>query len=412
MSNNVYNTTDLERLLRLKKLEAEALRDVIRAFKTFHNRPSAIFKIAQNTLMAQLGVNKMLFLYKTAEGMQTGISRGIGPLESDAISELPQTTGVIQVNPTQFPGLSKAGIENIVTLSFQDKPGAWFCISDFADNEVERENDLIFIETLGQALTAVLDNHYLVTELIREEGVRSQLEVAEKIQRQLLPTRFDDIVGAEIATFNEPHHKVGGDYFDAIPRGNKGFFVCIADVAGKGIGAALLMANLQAQLRALILSENSLKDIITKLNRGLISITGGDQFVTFFLAHVRLHEREMDYINAGHHFPLLKSENKVKELKDGTIPLGLMELPFLNEGTISWKPGDRLFFFTDGLSDQVNEKDEKIGDNCVYDWMHSWENQSPAEWIAWVIKAWKTFAKGAPASDDVSMLALAFKETE
>ena len=406
MSNNVYNTTDPERLLRLKRLEAEALRDVIRAFKQFHHKPANMFKIVQNTLLAQLGVAKMGFLFRVNDEMQTGITRGFKAFQDPQYKELPTEAGVIRITKEAQPLLHAAGVENVVTFTFHDSPSAWFLLADFAETETERENDLIFIETLGYVITAILENNYLVGEMISQESLKRELEVAEKIQRQLLLTEFGHITGAEVAAFNEPHHRVGGDFYDVISRGDKGFFVCIADVSGKGIGAALLMASLQAQFRALILSENTLKDVIKGLHKSLIQITGGEQYVTLFLAHIQKENRVIDYINAGHNYPLFIHGNEVTELKEGTIPLGMLDLPFVHEGKLNWTPGDRLFLFTDGLPDQLNQKGDMIGDSRTRDFLGSWDTESPAEMIAHVIEKWKDFSGGVEASDDVTLVAL------
>ena len=101
---------------------------------------------------------------------------------------------------------------------------SWFLIAQFADSETEKENDLIFIETIGNILSAAIENRLLIEEMINQESLKRELEVAEKIQKQLLVQDFSGILGADVFAENIAHHKIGGDFYDVIPRGEKGIF--------------------------------------------------------------------------------------------------------------------------------------------------------------------------------------------
>jgi phosphoserine phosphatase RsbU/P len=405
---NAYDTDDLEILLRLKRQEAEALRDVVRAIHQSAHKPEHIFKIARNALLAQCNVKKMMFVYRIDGIPHVGLKHGFSKISAEALLELPRHLEVRRASGECFPHLHAMGVEYIVPLSFKNDVAAWFLVADFAESEAEAESDLIFIETIGNVVSAGIENRTLIHELVQQESLRRELELAEKIQRQLLTTDFGAVVGAEVYAENMAHHHIGGDFYDVITRGDKGFFLCIADVAGKGIGAALLMASIQAHWRALILSENELVAVVHKLHKSIYAITQGEQFVTFFIAHVRMQDGEFDYVNAGHNPPVLLSGGQIQEMRLGTIPLGIMGLPKVEEGTVSFQAGDLLFLYTDGLVEQRNPSDEMLGSDRVHALVTEMGDATAKEAVLRMNVRCNEFAQGAIQDDDVTLMAVKF----
>lgn len=403
---NAYKTNDPEILLRLKRQEADALRDVLRSINRSAMTPEHIFKIARNALLAQCNVKKMKFIYKVDDQYHVGIKHQMPKINLEALQELPRHLEIRKVSQECFPHLHAMGAEYIVPITYKNEVGAWFLVADFAETESELENDLIFIETIGIVVSTAIENRALITELVQQESIRRELELAEKIQRQLLTTDFDVIQQADIYAENVSHHHVGGDFYDVISRGEKGFFLCIADVAGKGVGAAMLMASIQASVRALILSENDLKSVVYKLHRSIHAITRGEQFVTFFIAHVRTTDGEIDYINAGHNPPVQFSQGKMRELDKGTIPLGIMELPYMEEETIPYRPGDLFFLYTDGLVEQNNPKEEMLGADAVVAKLGDLLDADPRHIILEMNKLYRSWQGEAVQEDDVTMMAV------
>jgi sigma-B regulation protein RsbU (phosphoserine phosphatase) len=408
MRRKAYTTNDPELLLRLKKQEADALRDVLRSINQAHLRPEHIFKVARNTLLAQCEIRKMKFIYYTDEGYQFGMRVGFPKFPHESVKELPKTLEVMEVEPSLHPILAALGVEYVVPVNFQNKVNAWMMVADFAESEAEKENDLIFVEIIGNVVSAALENRILIADIVAQESLRRELEVAEKIQKQLLPTDFGMIERAEVYAENHSHHHVGGDFYDVISRGEKGFFICIADVAGKGIGAALLMANLQANLRALILSETALVSVVQKLHKILYNITHGEQFVTFFIAHVRTAECEIDYINCGHNPPLLARNGRLLEFDEGTIPLGILDLPGIHEATVPYHPGDTLFMYTDGLMEQHNKAGHMLGEHRIHTTLSRTVHLSVKEIVARMQAMFDDFCGDAEQEDDVTLLAVRF----
>ncbi|HEX2899555.1 MAG TPA: hypothetical protein VHS96_07525, partial [Bacteroidia bacterium] len=168
MRRKAYSTNDPELLLRLKRQEADALRDVLRSINQAHLRPEHIFKVARNTLLAQCEVRKMKFIYLTDEGFQFGMRVGFQKFTVEATHELPRALYTTEIHPDQHPVLYGMGVEYVVPVNFQNKVAAWVLVGDFAESDAERENDLIFIEIIGNVVSAALENRILIADMVAQ----------------------------------------------------------------------------------------------------------------------------------------------------------------------------------------------------------------------------------------------------
>lgn len=160
-----------------------------------------------------------------------------------------------------------------------------------------------------------------------------------------------------------PHDRIGGDYYDFIPINKNQFLLCVADVSGKGIPAALMMSNFQASLRTLIRQTPNLREIVEALNYQVLENTKGEKFITFFGAIYDLELNTLLYVNAGHNPPLLVMNGSGSRwLEEGSTVLGAMHpLPFIHEGFLTNVRDFTLFCYTDGLTETVNDKGEEFG---------------------------------------------------
>jgi sigma-B regulation protein RsbU (phosphoserine phosphatase) len=192
----------------------------------------------------------------------------------------------------------------------------------------------------------------LFRERLQTERFRREMELAAEVQNMLIPLRMHKDESVEIGAKYLPHQNIGGDYYDFIRLNDHEFLWCVADVSGKGISAALLMANFQASLHAWAVVEDDLTNLVDRLNQKVISNTHGERFITLFIAKYNEQTRRLNYINAGHNATILYSEGEAISLKLGTTMIGAFEqLPFLNEGEIDIEPGSLLVNYTDGLLD-------------------------------------------------------------
>ncbi|MCZ2357515.1 MAG: PP2C family protein-serine/threonine phosphatase [Bacteroidia bacterium] len=408
---NAYNTTDPGKLLSLKRQEAQAMLEIVRSLNP--NLPTKnLITIVVNTIKAQLGVRKLRFITSELnDNYQIAYNYGflkeaIFPLE--LLNAFTQTTKII---PTQHEiWQQELPIEYVIPLGVKDAPTAWFLIADFADSDAEALNDIIFIETVGNILVVSLENIRLFDEKIRQEVIQRELEVAERIQKQLLPSSFIIHPAVDIFALNIAHHKVGGDFYDLIPHSEDEFFVVMADVSGKGVAAALLVANLQANIRAQVLIQPTIAKIVEKINTILYGITSGEKFVTLFLSKINTTHNTIEYVNCGHNPPMLVQPDKtIKELSTGAIPVGIMPKINIETGIETISNNDLLFLYTDGILEQENDKGDQLGIQFLEYSLLQNHHLSPKEIVHNLYKVLNDFANKQTSVDDVTLLALRYQ---
>ncbi len=185
------------------------------------------------------------------------------------------------------------------------------------------------------------------------------MELAGDIQRMLIPDVLPSQKGIQMASMYQPHSEVGGDYFDVFDINDNEIVFCIGDISGKGISAALLMSNFQANLRALVYQEPDLVQLINTLNDRFTKITNSERFITFFIAKYNKQTHKMEYVSCGHNPTYIANVDKVESLTTGCTLLGMFdELPIVNLGETEVKEESLLFLYTDGIIDVVNDDDE------------------------------------------------------
>jgi sigma-B regulation protein RsbU (phosphoserine phosphatase) len=208
-----------------------------------------------------------------------------------------------------------------------------------------------------------------ISELIEEQRQKQRLEhevsIAHEVQQQLFPSVFPSAPGLELAAICQPARVVSGDYYDFIQLDSTHVGMAVADISGKGIYAALLMASLQAALRSMALSDGhgSTADLISRVNTHLFRNTSEDRYATLFYAVYNSKDKTLTYTNAGHLAPLLVcgGTNEVQLLDQGGTVVGLFENPGYTERTVEISPGSLLVVFSDGITEPENVYGEEFG---------------------------------------------------
>jgi sigma-B regulation protein RsbU (phosphoserine phosphatase) len=196
----------------------------------------------------------------------------------------------------------------------------------------------------------------------RPDAVAEELNEAVRIQRSLLPRDLPAFTGFEVAMSWKPARSVGGDYPDVIPLDDDRFAICLADVVGKGMPAALLMSNVQAAVRSLAREKLRPCTLMERVNRVVTDNAVPGKFITAFYGEVSPTEKLFRYSNAGHNPPfLVRRSSEVLEMSEGGFVLGVFRDTTFAEGAIALEPGDRLVLYTDGLTECVNGKGEELG---------------------------------------------------
>jgi sigma-B regulation protein RsbU (phosphoserine phosphatase) len=230
-----------------------------------------------------------------------------------------------------------------------------------------------FIQTLTNIIVVAIENKRLVQHSVVQARIKKELEVASEMQRLLFPSDLPSNRKMDISAKYIPRHEVGGDYYDFIPLGDEEYMLCIADVSGKGIGAALLMANFQATIRTLFKYHRfDLEFLIEELNKKVMRSAKGEKFITFFIAHYNGNTRELKYVNAGHNHPFITNGRKVEMLSEGCIGLGMLdELPFISVGRKLLKPNTTIVLYTDGVVELENSTNTFFGQDQLIRLVHS-----------------------------------------
>jgi len=201
------------------------------------------------------------------------------------------------------------------------------------------------------------------TPSLRLRKQAQEYEEAREIQQALMPKDIPQMAGLEVSGSWRPARLVGGDYFDVFKFGADRLGLCIADVSGKGMPAALLMSNLQAAVKALAAEHTSPKELVEKVNRMMLRNTTQAKFITMFYGLLDVDRKTLQYVNAGHNPPVLTREDGVQvRLEQGGLIVGAFEESVYDQGEIDLRPGDRLVLFTDGLSEAVDGNGEEFGE--------------------------------------------------
>ena len=271
---------------------------------------------------------------------------------------------------------------------------------EFADDEVR-----LFQAIANQAAVAI-ENAAFYDEALRAQALDKEMAAAAQVQRHLLPEAAPKIPGFDIASRYVPFELVGGDFFDFVPIQDKHLGIAIADVSGKGVPGAILMAATRAVLRGHIETVYKAGDIVAQANRSLCRDIAEEQFVTLFYGALDTVTRRFTYCNAGHSPPLLFRDGEHCELVEGGLILGVLPDADYDESQFHLSRGDVLLFYTDGLTETMNPEHGTFGRQRVIDAVAG-RLAGPAEQI--LDRVWhavRDFARGAPPRDDFTIIVL------
>jgi sigma-B regulation protein RsbU (phosphoserine phosphatase) len=239
-----------------------------------------------------------------------------------------------------------------------------------------------------------------------EEHATREWTEARAIQRALLPDALPALDGFELAARWEPASGFGGDCYDVMPLGAGAVAICIADVCGKGLPAALLMSNVQATARAFLTQDRRPEDAVAAINRALCQHASLGRFVTLFVSILDLRTRCLRYCNAGHNPPIVvRRDGTAVRLTAGGVVAGAFEAARYEGGAITLAPGDRVCLFTDGLPEATNAADVEFGDARIVDVVSQARACSPAALVDRLFDTVRAATDG-PCQDDATALVL------
>jgi len=249
----------------------------------------------------------------------------------------------------------------------------------------------------------------LSLELADKVTMKRDLEIAREIQTWLVPSEAPEVAGANIAFATRPQNSVAGDYYDAFypdPEDQEKLMVVIADVAGKSVPAALLMATLQASLRTIAPENAPLAVLVARLNRYACAHSlNGLRFTTAVLSEYNPASRRLTYVNAGHNAPILRRANgAIETLEVGGLPLGIRLDHSYETASLELRPGDALIFFTDGVVEAFNESGEEFGNERWQSAIRNLPDCDASETLQFLMKRVDEFVGATRQSDDITCL--------
>lgn len=278
---------------------------------------------------------------------------------------------------------------------------------DFAAEELE------LLANLSAQTALVAENFELLDEKLIKQKLEEQLKVARDIQKGLLPGKIPMRPFLEVEALIRFCLEVAGDYYDVIPLDDHRTVLSIGDVAGKGIGPAMLMANLQASLRTTQAMGVSLRESAFQINRIVYDNTPSELFITLFIVLIDQKKGCIKYVNAGHNPPFIVSRDRsVKMLSEGGLLMGVKADSNYEEGEESFNPGDILFMYTDGVCEAMNCSDEEFGEKRLAKIVAANGRLPLTDLVHLIDKEVEVHHGSSDYNDDFTMLAARLKPTE
>lgn len=277
------------------------------------------------------------------------------------------------------------------------------------DGTEQWQEDLKFVQALANIIYVAFENKKLAKQKLEQESLRKELELASHMQSMLLPTELPQTREITVDAIYKSHAEVGGDYYDFFRLNEDEYALCVADVSGKGVSAALLMSNFQANVRALFSYVPTLEELAHILNAKVMNSAKGEKFITAFLGKYNIKKRELKYINAGHNPPVIVRDNKLELLKEGCLGLGMLdELPFVKMKREPIPLNTLLVCYTDGLTELENKQENLFGLDSLMEIVRDNRECDIPDLLQQIITQLNTFRGEMPYKDDIALMACKF----
>lgn len=262
-----------------------------------------------------------------------------------------------------------------------------------------------FLQTLTSVLVVALDNKRLMRDMLQQERLKKELELAAEIQMMLLPSSFPKNKYWDVQGIYRAHQQVGGDYYDVFPISEHEWVFCMGDVSGKGMPAAFLMSNFQAYVRNAFEGQMpNLVHLANRLNERVWNAVQGEKFITFFLAVYNANTKHIQYVNCGHNPPVFKRNGRFAHWLATSVGLGMFpELPFISSVEVQLESGDALVCYTDGLVEITDASQEAFEVEGI---MAHFQGSTAKDVLDAIEDGVNSFRGEESFSDDVAIMAM------
>jgi len=328
--------------------------------------------------------------------------------------------GISSSSAAELQSLADSGVRMAVALRARDDILGLLLLGEPLERSEYSDDDRHVLGQCADQLTLMIENARLTVRVVEQEKLRRDVALAAEVQRRLLPERPPEPSAAALAAVSLPARTVGGDYYDFLDLGDQRIGIALADVAGKGVAAALIMAVVQATLRIVAAEKGTpLPQLAARLNEFLHRSTRSNSYATFFFAQLDERSRQLRYVNAGHNPPFLvrsldgrdhesstPGATEIHELKIGGTVLGLFPEMSYEEATVDLRSGDVLVAFTDGVTEALNASDEEFGEVRLKALLQCVVHLSAAEISARIADELRSWIRSTDQYDDLTFVVM------
>ncbi len=408
-SSLVSRMEELERALNLKQLQINRLLNITQAIN--NNVPAqGLFDMYRSFLSWEMGIRRMALFFRQQNKWHCTSSIGIDEqsIPPDIAKYFPSFKRINNLLPEDEPFFAQ--FDMVIPVYHKQTPLAFVFIGDLEGEGLFSK--VQFITTITNIVAVAIENKRLFKRQLEQERLKQEMRLAAEMQRMLVPSQLPHTPNYQLASIYRPQLGVGGDYFDFIEQNGRHLVFCIGDITGKGMAAALLMASFQGTFHSLVHHYETLDTLVRALNTAVVRTTGGDRFLTLFLAKYDSQTHMLEYINAGHTAPLLAMSGQVVPLDKGCTFLGsFSELPSIEVGRIALSDEALLVSFTDGFSDLRNDKGEFLDDVFRPEFLLAHQQLDAKQFNEVLLNHIEQFAEGKDWPDDFTVLTCKFFPT-
>lgn len=369
-----------------------------------------LFEMYAQFLHQDLGVNRLAMLFKEPSGWKCHKVIDYEPRDIDALAE------ILEKKYKDFSRLGELSPESlkpfelVIPVFHKDDPLAYVLVGKI--NQTEDAYDRFkFMISITNVVAVAIENKRLFNRHVEQEAYKKELELAQRVQKMLIPSEFPELPDVELSTIYRPHSDIGGDYFDYFILEDGNLIICLADVSGKGIPAAILMANFQATMRSAVKIYHQLDDLVQHINTSLVGITKSERIVTFFILKYNPVTRQIRYVNAGHNPPIYINGVNTELLSQGCPILGAVEyLDHIDVGTIEIGDSESLFvLYTDGLTDLRDNHGAYFDDGKLREFSEAHKDVSAMDFNKQLLEAMEKFKGQRAYPDDIAVVTCKIK---
>lgn len=402
MNRELVILEKLEKELSLKQLQIKSLLTITQAIND-NVSAEGLFNMYKSFLSWEMGIEKMALFVTDGEEWECTAAINFAKQRTDKMVPLLLTHKRLHTIKNDDPSLLD-GFDIIIPVFHKELPIAYAVIGGIKEKE-DLYNKIQFITTITNIIAVAIENKRLFKKQIEQERYRREMELASQVQHMLIPETLPVEKKFALSKIYKPHFNIGGDYLDYIRFDDDRFAFCIADISGKGVSAALLMANFQAMIQSLIFQYRDLETFVFALNQSVYRITKSDKYITFFVAEIDLKNKTLKYVNAGHYPPILKMNGSLLRLDKGCSFIGAFEkLEMIKEEHIKLEADAMIVSFTDGLPDLRNKDEEYFGDSYLEMFLDDNFTMSPESFNQKLLAEIDEFRGENEIADDIAVL--------